>query len=133
MLSAEDARLLTQLGFLALRYGMLIRANSIFLGLRVGRPDRAFPLVGLVMVAIARKRPSDGVEILNGIALQSPVEQSLVDAYRGLALQLCGRIRESRASLEASLRCPFESDGVMLARGLLNTRSGDCLRPEEHT
>jgi len=120
LLSAEDARLLTQLGFSALKHGFLARAEAIFVGLRIAREARAYPCVGLAMVAIARRQVESAVAVLENVALVDPAEQSIVDAYRGLALQLAGRHRESQVALRASLESGCHSEGALLARTMLD-------------
>nr|WP_275300502.1 hypothetical protein [Achromobacter xylosoxidans] len=117
VLSAEDARLLAEVGFLAAGGGDSLRAETIFNALRRLRPDRAYPVVGLAVAWMNADRASDAVRLLEGAVLADLAEQVLLDAWRGFALQLAGRRAESRRLLETLV--DGETEGARLARGLL--------------
>lgn len=117
VLAADDARLLTEVGFLAAGAGDVARAESIFKALRRMRPVAAYPLVGLAVAWMNAGRAPEAVTLLESATISDPAERALLDAWRGFALQLSGRNGESRRLLETVAR--GEGDGPALARGLL--------------
>lgn len=117
MLSADDARLLAEVGFLAAGAGDAARAETIFNALRRLRPDRAYPVVGLAVAWMNANRAPDAVRLLEGAMAPDPADRALLDAWRGFALQLAGRRAESVRLLETLAM--GESEGARLARGLL--------------
>ena len=116
-LAADDARLLTEVGFLAAGAGDAARAEAIFKALRRLRPGAAYPLIGLAVACLNSARASEAVALLESAVLADPGERALLDAWRGFALQLAGRNGESRRLLETVAR--GQGDGAQLARGLL--------------
>ena len=117
MLEAKDARMLAEVGMLAAGRGDLKRAETIFGGLRLIRPDRAYPLVGLAVARMNAGHAGDAAQLLEPIRLAEPEEQALVQAWRGFALQLAGRSAESQRVL--SVAAASSGEGAMLARQLL--------------
>jgi len=124
VLAADDARLLTEVGFLAAGAGDAARAETIFKALRRVRPGAAYPLIGLAVACLNSARASEAVALLESAVIADPAERALLDAWRGFALQLAGRNGESRRLLEAVAR--GEGDGAQLARGLLGLPRGDA-------
>ena len=117
MLEAKDARMLAEVGMLAAGRGDLKRAETIFVGLRLLRPDRAYPLVGLAVARMNAGHAGDAAQLLEPIRLAEPEEQALVQAWRGFALQLAGRSAESQRVL--SVAAASSGEGAVLARQLL--------------
>ena len=117
MLEAKDARMLAEVGMLAAGRGDLRRAETIFGGLRLLRPDRAYPLVGLAVARMNAGHAGDAAQLLEPIRLAEPEEQALVQAWRGFALQLAGRSAESQRVL--SVAAASSGEGAVLARQLL--------------
>jgi predicted Zn-dependent protease len=117
VLAADDARLLTEVGFLAAGAGDVARAETIFKALRRLRPAAAYPLVGLAVAWMNAGRAPEAVSLLESAVIAEPGERALLDAWRGFALQLSGRNGESQRLLERVAR--GEGDGPALARGLL--------------
>lgn len=117
MLEAKDARMLAEVGMLAAGRGDLKRAETIFGGLRLLRPDRAYPLVGLAVARMNAGHAGDAAQLLEPIRLAEPEEQALVQAWRGFALQLAGRSAESQRVL--SVAAASSGEGAVLARQLL--------------
>lgn len=117
MLSADDARLLAEVGFLAAGGGDSVRAETIFNALRRLRPDRAYPVVGLAVAWMNASRAPDAVRLLESAVVADPAERILLDAWRGFALQLAGRRAESTRLLETL--AGGETEGARLARALL--------------
>lgn len=117
VLAADDARLLTEVGFLAAGAGDAARAETIFKALRRLRPVAAYPLIGLAVAWMNAARAPEAVALLESAVLADPGERALLDAWRGFALQLAGRNGESRRLLEAVAQ--GQGEGATLARGLL--------------
>jgi predicted Zn-dependent protease len=117
LLSPDDARLLTEVGFLAAASGDVLRAERIFGGLARLRPGRAYPSVGLAVAWMNAGRAADAVVLLEKAQATDPEERATLDAWRGFALQLAGRTGESRRVLDTL--AAQEGDAGHLARGLL--------------
>lgn len=130
VLDAGDARFLAEVGMLAAAAGDVARAQTIFGALRLLRPDRAYPLVGLAVAWLNAGRAADAVRLLEDARLDDPQERSLVEAWRGLALQLAGHAAESRRVLALAAGMP--GDGATLARQMLglgqDDAASDCQR-----
>ncbi|ASC64054.1 hypothetical protein EUC41_15810 [Achromobacter denitrificans] len=117
VLLADDAKLLSEVGFLAAGAGDSARAETIFSALRRLRPGRAYPVIGLAVTWLNAGRAPDAVRLLESAVLADPAERPLLDAWRGFALQLAGRSQESARLLEAVAL--GGGDGARLARALL--------------
>ncbi|MGY6268547.1 tetratricopeptide repeat protein [Achromobacter denitrificans] len=117
VLLADDARLLSEVGFVAAGAGDAARAETIFSALRRLRPGQAYPLIGLAVAWMNSGRAPDAVRLLEGAVLADPADRPLLDAWRGFALQLAGRSQESARLLDAAAR--GEGEGAHLARALL--------------
>ncbi|MCY1516877.1 hypothetical protein D9M68_515360 [compost metagenome] len=117
VLLADDARLLSEVGFLAAGAGDAARAETIFSALRRLRPGQAYPVIGLSVAWLNAGRAPDAVRLLESAVPADPAERPLLDAWRGFALQLAGRNRESARLLEAV--ASGDGEGARLARALL--------------
>lgn len=118
MLDAQEARLLAEVGMLAAEAGDVVRADRIFGALRALRPGRAYPYIGLALARLSAGRAAEAVRLLeSAAAMDDPAERGVVDAWRGLALQLAGYAAESRRVLNESAAMPGE--GATMARRLL--------------
>ncbi|WP_222863957.1 tetratricopeptide repeat protein [Pigmentiphaga aceris] len=117
LLLPDDAKLLTEIGFLAAASGDVSRAERIFNGLARLRPGRAYPSVGLAVAWMNAGRAADAVVLLEKAQTSDPEERATLDAWRGFALQLAGRISESRRVLDTL--AAKDGDAGVLARGLL--------------
>jgi tetratricopeptide (TPR) repeat protein len=125
VLGADDVRLLTEVGFLAASHADAVRAKRIFGALAAARPHRAFPSVGLATAWLNAGRPDEAVAVLEQALVEDRDERDTLDSWRGLALQMAGRVDESRRLLQrvADADVPESgralSDGARLARHLL--------------
>lgn len=117
VLDAADARFLTEVGMLASGRGDLSHADAIFNALRRVRPDRAYPLVGLAVARLNAGRAAEATRLLEDIELDDAHEQAIIRVWYGLALQLAGRMAESRRVLADAATRPGE--GGALARQML--------------
>lgn len=127
VLTAEEIRLLTALGFVAAGRGDVGRAERVFKGLRAVRPTRAFPYIGLAMAYMNVRRVDDALQVFNeaaqALGIPDTEDSTLKDervelrAFRGLVLQLAGRHHESQLDLHASVA--GQGPGATLARRML--------------
>ena len=103
MLESEDIRLLTEVGFLASSNADIARAEAIFGILRELRKTSSFPYIGLAMAYLNAGKAEDAVRSLELAAdvVASDVRPEL-DAFRGLALQMAGRLSESKKALASA-------------------------------
>jgi predicted Zn-dependent protease len=123
VLSADEARMLTEVGFLAAASGDVPRAERVFNALARLRPGRAYPKVGLAVAWMNAGRAADAVAMLEKAQTTDPEERATLDAWRGFALQLAGRSSESRRVLDTL--AAQEGDAGRLARGLLGLAQSD--------
>ncbi|MFD4840242.1 hypothetical protein ACFWP0_22270 [Achromobacter sp. NPDC058515] len=117
VLEADDAHLLTEVGFLAAAAGDVARADIIFGALKRLRPGKGFPLIGLAVVRMNAGRAGEAALLLEQARCDNAEDQGLLRAWQGLALQLDGRAGQSRSVLNAAAH--GEGAGARLARGLL--------------
>ncbi len=113
LLSVDEIRLLSALGFMAARSGHVVPAIRIFEGLAVLRKDKAFPYVGLALAMICIGAYGDAANVLRERGMEACPDDPEILAYLGLALQLAGRTSEAalmtrdletRAELPAALQ-----------------------------
>ena len=97
LMSTEEIRLLSSLGFMAARSGHVVPAIRIFEGLAVLRKDKAFPYVGLALAMICVGAYGDAANVLRERGLVACPNDPEIEAYLGLALQLAGRMSEAMA------------------------------------
>jgi len=133
VLEPHEARLLVEVGFLAAGAGDVKRADTIFTALQALRPGRAYPLIGQAVALMNAGRAHEAVARMEQARGADAVEQSQIDAWHGLALQLSGHAGQGRRVLEQAAS-QGQGEGRMLARGLLgleaeNTGGGPA-RPE---
>ncbi len=130
VLEADDVRLLTEVGFLAAASGDLARTRAIFTALQLARPGRAFPRIGLAVGLMNAGRASEAAHLLGESVGENAEEQTLLDAWRGLALQLAGHGAESRRVLEDAAQTG-DTEGARLARGLLGQDDRMTVRDDD--
>lgn len=97
LLSPEEIRLLSALGFMAARAGHVVPAIRIFEGLATLRKDKAFPYVGLALAMICVGAYGDAARVLGGRGMAACPGDPEIEAYLGLALQLSGHASEAEA------------------------------------
>ena len=130
---AADVQLLTQVGFLAAGRGDVPRALRIFEALALLRPERAFAYVGLAATLLNAARAMDAVQRLQTVRLPDGAEADMVEAFKGLALQLAGRSGESTYVLRRVVDRACQgnaSEGALLAARLLGEALNSSPRPE---
>lgn len=72
--------MLADIGFLALSYGDLDRAEAIFKGVQAARPENEAGPLGMAMTDLARGNAQDAVEILQKLPPSDPVRLYLAIA-----------------------------------------------------
>ncbi len=95
LLSVDEIRLLSALGFMAARSGHVVPAIRIFEGLALLRKDKTFPYVGLALAMICVGAYGDAVNVLSERGRAACPGDPEIEAYLGLALQLAGRGSEA--------------------------------------
>lgn len=118
----RHAHLLTQVGFLAAGRGDVARAQRIFEALALLRPGRCFAHIGLATALLNASRATDAVQKLQAVRLPDGPEQDMLEAFKGLALQLAGRSGESAYVLRrvaGRARHAGASEGALFAARLL--------------
>lgn len=123
VLDAADAKLLTEIGFIAAYQGDVVRADAVFDGLALIRPGRAYPWVGK---ALARFHVGCAEEAARLLEQQLPNtdadDADLLQAWWGFALQLSGHSAHAQALLEQLVN--GSGPGNTLARSLLGLSEG---------
>lgn len=105
---STDIRLLTEVGFLAAARGDIRNAEVIFRALERIRPAANFPYVGMAAALMNAGRYDEAVrELERGLKAVDPQEHQELQAFRGLALQLAGRVSESRRALALAGELPL--------------------------
>ncbi|WAJ30514.1 hypothetical protein [Antarcticirhabdus aurantiaca] len=94
LVDADDARMLVEIGFIALSAGLDRDAEAIFSGVSAARPGGEAGPIGLALVHLARNEPARAVALLRPLP---PTDAAL--AYLGLALAREGSIGEARRIL----------------------------------
>jgi len=128
VLDAQEARLLTEVGMLAAEAGDVARADRIFDALRALRPGRAYSYIGLALARLSAGRAAEAVRLLeSAAAVDDPAERGVLEAWRGLALQIDGHAAESRRVLNAA--AGMSGEGATLARRLLGLEDDAARMP----
>ena len=123
VLDAADAKLLTEIGFIAAYRGDVARTDAIFDALASIRPGRAYPWVGKALARFHVGRANEAAQFLEQVASTDEDEAALLQAWRGLALQLSGHAGQARTLLEQLTS--GTGPGHVLARSLLGLPEGN--------
>lgn len=114
ILETADARLLAELGFIALSAGLDKDAAAIFEGLRAARPKEEAGSLGIAMVYMAKGELDDAIALLR----QLPPSDA-AQTYLGLALARRGDAGEAHMILERVVRTAPGTPFAELARAAL--------------
>ncbi|MDB5839907.1 MAG: hypothetical protein JWQ23_1859 [Herminiimonas sp.] len=126
VLAADDIRLLAEIGFMACGAGHAKAAKSLFEGLRVLRPDHAFPYIGLALARLGAGANDEAVRILRDEGLAANPENNEIKVFLGLALNMARRPSESaRVLQEVLVHTGDDSPELNLARRLLGRDGKD--------
>ena len=118
-ITSEHVRTLTEIGMLAAGHGRTEEAVAIFESLRILRPQRAFPYVGLALASLNSGKPEEAVRVLEREGLAACPGDADIRAFLGLALRLAQRPAESDRVLGELVRDQPDAQAAQLARSLL--------------
>lgn len=124
-LEADDARLLTEIGFLAAYQGDVANADAVFDGLAGVRPGKAYPWVGKTLARLYVGRASEAASFLEQQIpqMEDEHEASVLQAWLGLALQVSSHAARARTVLEKVVE--GSGPGRALAESLLGISEGN--------
>ncbi|MEC4720730.1 hypothetical protein RY831_16320 [Noviherbaspirillum sp. CPCC 100848] len=118
-LSAEQMRMLGEIGFFAANHGDLVRAEEIFQSLLVLRPNRDFPYLGLGITFLNGGRVQEAVSILERGQTMVPDSVDLC-VFLAMALRASQRNAEANKLLTETLAAHREDTPTLrLAKQLL--------------
>lgn len=130
LLSADDVRLLSDIGFVAACSSQRVRALQIFQALTLFRPLKAFPYLGLALANLNAKKPGEAVQalalgrrVLASVPQRSAEldeEYAMLGVFEGIAVQADDRRTEGSRLIAASLeQAPPGGEAARLGRRLL--------------
>ena len=122
-LAAADAKLLTEIGFIAAYRGDVVRTDAIFDALIALRPGRAYPWIGKALARFHVGRASEAVQFLEYASSDDVDDAAELQVWRGLALQLAGYAGQARTLLEPL--AGGSGSAHSLARSLLGLPEGN--------
>lgn len=124
VLTAEDVRLLAEIGFLATGSGQHRAASDIFEALAVLRPVSAVPYLGLATTCLNQALADDAATVLErGRRLLAndgtDEDRALLGAFHGVALHFAHRRAESDQVLREFARQEHHPAAARIASGML--------------
>jgi tetratricopeptide (TPR) repeat protein len=99
LLSSDEIRLLTEIGFIAAASGDIVRASRIFDALVMLRPHRAFPYIGKALAGMNAGKLQEAVMVFERAPTVEADDRADMALYHALALQLASRAGESQRVL----------------------------------
>ena len=136
ILSSDDVRLLSDIGFVAACSSQRERAIQIFQALTLFRPLKAFPYLGLAVANLNAKKPADAIQALalgKRVLAAAPArsdelkeDYAMLGMFEGLAAQADNRRTEGLKLIEAALdEAPPESPAYRLGQRLLGLNAAN--------
>jgi Flp pilus assembly protein TadD len=124
LLDPDDAKILSEIGFIAAYQGDIVRADAVFDGLAMARPNRAYPWVGKALVRIHLGRAEEAARLFEQQKkfINDQDELEVMQVWHGMALQLSGHSNQAYKLL-AKLANGV-GPGRALAQSLLGLREG---------
>lgn len=116
--TAENLRLLADIGFMATSNGMSTQAQSIFQAIAHVRPSSILSYIGLALNHLNLNQFQDALDVLEKEALKIEPNNPTVQAFIGMSLMLMGRNSESETFLLPLLDSE-DALAANLARNLL--------------
>jgi hypothetical protein len=113
-LEPADARMLVELGFIAFSYGLQDRAEAIFAGVQVARPQHEAGFIGAALVQLARGEINTAISMLSALP---PTEAART--FLAIALHRSGERVEAREILTDVINTAAGTPYADLARALL--------------
>lgn len=117
LLSGELARALADAGFCAIGQRKLKQAQLIFETLRIFRPGRDFPIVGLALTAMDSGEHKAAILLLQE-GIGQVADNAALRALLGMAYLLDGKKNESAALAQAVIVAGAEPGVLRFARAL---------------
>jgi len=99
LLTSDEIRMLTEIGFIASASGDTVRACRIFDALIMLRPHRAFPYIGKALAWMNAGKMQEAITVFERAAVVDIDDQADIALYHALALQLASRSGESQRVL----------------------------------
>jgi hypothetical protein len=127
VLNAEDARALTDAGFIAALHGEVEIVDCIFEPLCEIRGHRAYPWIGRTLARFYAGRAEEAVSLLETVTCEDQEEEAVLRTWHGLALQLSGHRARSLTML--SKVALYNGAGADLARSFVGIKER---RPDGH-
>ena len=115
-LESADARMLVELGFIALNYGLNDSADAIFSGVQAARPKQEAGFIGGALVQLARGEVESAVKMLRSLP---PTDAART--FLALALMKNGERDAAHEILTDIVNTAHEAPYANLARALLES------------
>lgn len=140
ILKSDEARLLTEIGFLACGSGNIKLAQLIFEGLQTGIINRSSALIGLAMSYIESGVPGEAVKLLRENYHSQENNNAEYRAFFGLSLYAHGRRHEAEKILKQVQSnadrdsAPGRLAETLLKTGFVNNQvfAGSIEQPKRH-
>lgn len=137
-LSAEDVRLLTEVGMVGAGARLHVDALALFEALAVLRPWRDFAWIGQVAVWLNRGQADEAVRVLQQACQcvaqapeahqqAHPGDLTLLTAFLGFAQHMARRAAESRQTMQAVLTMPYHPHAHGMAQDMLGLKTPNTL------
>lgn len=124
VLDAAEAKLLSEIGFIAAYRGDVVLADAVFDSLARLRPNRAYPWIGKSLARFHKGKADEAAALLERQIPQMAADEiGVLQAWRGMALQLSGHTSQAQTLLEQVAAVP--GPGRDLARSLLGLSEGN--------
>lgn len=116
---SKMAKLLMEIGFLAVGQGMTAKADTIFDAVAVLKPNAENSMVGKAVNMMNNRSPEDAAAMLRDKVLAKYPDSDSAKAFLGLALKLAGRSSEAESVLAQLAAETKENDAAAMAKNLL--------------
>ncbi|MBE8215108.1 MAG: hypothetical protein HAW62_02095 [Endozoicomonadaceae bacterium] len=120
MVSVSILRQMADIALMASSGGYFSQAENIFTAIECHQKDTLFPHIGRAINCMNMGNNQEALEILEKKALPLEPDNSLIKAYKGLALMLVGRNSDSEKTLTPLIDKKHDEETKRLANELLN-------------
>ena len=100
----EMVKILMETGYMALRWGMILKAKTIFEGVQAVRPQSEIPLIGLALFHMHNGKMEEAIRLLKKEALPLNPESEMTRTFLGFLLKKAGFSGESEQVLSEVLK-----------------------------
>jgi hypothetical protein len=120
MLESRDVRLLTEIGFLALRYGRCQEGRTIFTAVKALRPDQEEGYIGTALIDMLEGHLDTAIA-----ALEKLPTSDAARAFLGMALLKQGATADAQSALlDVAASAPDTPHGVLATEILKQLAKG---------